>query len=144
MSPFEPVFMQQFPEFDRERASVRTREQWIAFSRKWFDEKTWPRKTAEQMAADSQRKREAIRLNGRQWVYTQTVYDLSPEARYEYAFTLHDVGDRIRVPEIFAAAKKPEDGWCQECPYCELSTRDIGDEKCPQCGRRLVFAYYGD
>ena len=129
--PMVPEFMKRRAAFDREREAVRTMEDWNQFETKWFDSKDWPRRPPPE-------RREGLILGGRAWAPTFWVYDLAPEARYEYFFTLRTVGDAAR-------GWRPEpgqEGWRQECPFCEISTGDIGDATCPQCGRRLISVFY--
>ena len=143
---FEPAFMRRFAEFDAERRRVRTPEDWRVFASKWFDASSWPMKTPEQRAAESAHKRGPLRVGGRLWSYTSWVYDLSPDARYVYFSTLRRVGDPIRFPGSRAGAGGTAAGSdahsAQECPYCEISTAEIGDDLCPQCGRQLVYEHY--
>ncbi len=135
----EPAFMLRFEEFVAERRRVRTLEDWRAFATRWFDTSAWPIKSPEQRAAEALRKQGPVRLGGRLWGYTTWVYDLSPEARYEYFSTLRRVGDPIRF-----GAVDPDSGErrAQECPYCEISTDEPGEAVCPRCGRDLVYETY--
>lgn len=137
--------MQRFEEFSAERQCVRTVEQWRAFCAKWFDRSKWPPKGPEQLASESRRKQGPIRLGGRLWGYTSWGIDLTPEARYEYCWTLHAVGDPLTFPHMKdRPTPPPGESWAQECPYCEISTSQIGEEICPQCGRGLVYVYVSD
>ncbi len=137
--------MQRFSEFSAERQAVRTVEEWRAFCAKWFDLSAWPCKTSAQLASESLRKRGPIRLGGRQWSYTSWGIDLTPEARYEYCWTLHAVGDPLAFPHMKnRPTPPPGESWAQECPYCEISTDQIGEEVCPQCSRGLVYVYVSD
>jgi len=143
--PFQPEFMQRIEEFRAERERVRTLEGWLAFQKKWFDTSGWPVKSSEQLAAESLGKRGPFVLRGRTWGYTTLTYDLTPEARYEYTWTWHTVGDPIKFPHLKdRPTLPPGEGWEQECPYCEISTRDLGEEECPICRRQLVYVSYAD
>jgi len=139
---FQPPFMERIAEFDKERRQLHTLEQWRTFAAKWFDTAQWPMKSPEQQKRESSYKQGPFTLGGRQWGYTTWVYDLTPEARYEYFATLRGIGDPLRFPEATNAPRRPEDGWRQECPYCEISTSDLGDAVCPRCGRELIYESY--
>ena len=105
-----------------------------------------PLDQGQQRAVESAHKRGPLRVGGRLWSYTSWVYDLSPDARYVYFSTLRRVGDPIRFPGSRAGAGGTAAGSdahsAQECPYCEISTAEIGDDLCPQCGRQLVYEHY--
>ncbi len=85
-----------------------------------------------------------LRLGGREWIYTNSVYDISPEARYEYFYALRMVGAPFQFPTWKTSPKTADRGWRQECPYDEISTAEIGDPICPKCGRKLVLTWYPD
>lgn len=140
--PFKPPFMQRFDEFTRERDQVRSVEDLEAFNRKWFTAAAWPTKTAEQYTQDQAHKRGPLKLGGRSWSYFSDGLDLDPVARYEIQFTLHQVGDPIVFPHMAGVPRDATAGWVQECGYCEISTRELGDETCPRCGRKLYYANY--
>ena len=143
--PFQPEFMRKIEEFKAERERVRTLENWQAFQKRWFDTSHWPRKSRQQLATESLGKQGPFVLRGRTWSYSTTTYDLSPEARYEYSWTCHTVGDPLRFPHLKGRPEPPPgEWWEQECPYCEISTREIGEETCPQCRRELVYVYFSD
>ncbi|MBI4166661.1 MAG: hypothetical protein HY508_13100, partial [Acidobacteria bacterium] len=115
--------MTRFEEFKAERERVRTQEEWIAFRRKWFDTSKWPTKSPVQRAAESWQKTSAFELGGRRWGFTNWGYVLAPEARYEYFWTLHVIGDPLTFPHLRdQPERRPEDGWTQECHFCEIST----------------------
>ena len=140
-----PEFMRRFDAFDADRRAVRTPADWRAFRDKWLDAAHWPMKTSEQRAAEARGKQGPVELGGRRWSYTTWVYDLTPEARYEYFLTLTTVGNPLlfmRGPDEPPTA--PRRGWAQECPYCEISTAEIGDETCPRCQRLLLRTQSGD
>ena len=139
---FAPAFMQRLDEFRKERASISTLDEWMAFAKKWLDTEDWLLKTAGQTEAEGMRKCGPVVLGGRKWVYTSWNYDVSPEARYEYFYTLRGFGDVVRFPEVRSVPKTAENGYRQECPYCEISTREIGGPTCPTCGRALIFTRY--
>jgi hypothetical protein len=131
--------MERFAEFDVERREVRTLEQWRNFAAKWFDRAQWPQKSPEQLQAESTNKQGPFSLGGRTWGYTSWVYDLTPEARYEYFATLRGIGDPLRFPDATRQPHRAEDGWSQECPYCEISTTELREPVCPRCGRELIY-----
>jgi len=140
--PYQPAFLREYGAFARERAEVRTVEEWTAFSRRWLDSSAWPTKTPEQYAQDQARKRGPVRLGGRSWSFFSDGLDLDPVARYELLATVHRVGSPIVFPHLAEAPREAEAGWVQACGYCEMSTRELGDETCPRCGRPLYFANY--
>ena len=142
--PFEPEFMRRFSEFIAERRRVRSVADWRAFQGKWFDQSGWPEKSPSQRAAESLNKSGPVEIGGRTWGHTSWIYDLTPEARYEYFSTLHSVGDPIRFPDEARVAKTAENGWRQECPFDEISTDQLGDETCPRCGRQLLYVRYSE
>lgn len=85
-----------------------------------------------------------VKLGGRSWSYTFGSYDLTPEARYEYCWTMAKVGSPLKFPHEAGRKKKPKEGWRQECPYCEISTDELGEAVCPKCGRELADVRYAD
>lgn len=141
---FEPVFMTKFDEYQSEKGKVRTVADWIAFKKRWFDKADWPRLTPQQTQERSRHKRGPVEIGGRTWSYTNFAYDITPEARYEYFFTLSGIGAALAFGITAAQAKTAERGWRQECPFDEISTDEIGDETCPKCGRKLVYTQYAD
>ena len=141
---YTPAFMRQFDEFLRERDQVRSVEDWIAFNRKWLDSSAWPRKTPEQCVQDQALKHGPVRIGGRNWTFISDGLDLAPIARYALLDTVHRVGDPIVFPHMTAASRAASAGWVQECGYCEISTRELGEETCPRCGRQLYFANYSE
>ncbi len=138
---FEPEFTIRSEEYGRDKERVRSIEDWRAFAKKWFNQSKWPKKDAGQIAAESSRRLKSgpLRLGGRTWSYTTHYYDISPEAEYEYSSTVWQIGNEICFPEGRNSPKRAEDGWCQECPYCEISTAELGEATCPQCGRKLIY-----
>jgi len=141
---YVPEFMRRSDEFARERDAVRTREEWRALSRKWLDASAWPRKTPEQCAEDQARKRGPVRIGGRTWSSFSDGLDLDPLARYVLHDTVHRVGDPLVFPQMADVPREAGAGWVQECGYCEISTRELGEETCPRCGRKLHFANYSE
>ncbi len=123
---FHPAFMKQFAEFDADRQGVKTLEEWDYFSKKWFDQSNWPLKTPQQLAQEQSHKHSPLSLQGRLWGYTSYTYDISPEARYELFSTLSNVGDPIRFPHLMNIPKTKDSPWTQQCPWCEISTEEIG------------------
>jgi hypothetical protein len=136
--------MRDHEAFSAALAAVKSLEDWIKLQRKWFDTANWPKKTSSQLAEDSARKRMPLRLGGREWIYTNSVYDISPEARYEYFYALRMVGAPFQFPTWKTSPKTADRGWRQECPYDEISTAETGDPICPKCGRKLVLTWYPD
>jgi len=96
--PLEPEFMKRHDAFDADRSAVKTVDDWEAFSARWFPTRDWPRKSAADLAAEAPRKRGPVALGQRKWWYTYWTYDLTPEARYEYFYTVATVGDPLRFP----------------------------------------------
>ena len=139
---FVPEFMRDFERFDAERRSVDGAAAWRALEAKWFDTSRWPQKSSAQLAEESARKRGPLSLGGRTWSFTSWVYDLVPEARYEYFLTRSTVGQRARFPERAHAAAPA--GCAHECPHCEISTNEPGGPECPRCGRALIDVWYAD
>ena len=131
-------------DYETDKKRVRSLEDWKLFAQKWFKEAEWPRKSSEQLTAESKWKRGPVRLSGRVWTYKFFPYDLTPEARYEYFLTLREVGGPIKFPDEVQMEKSPELGWRQECPYDEISTDEIGEPICPLCQRRLILERYSD
>ena len=137
--PLVPEFASNRPAYNADKAKVVTLEDWVAFSQKWFPWKTWPRKSDAQVRAEAPGKRGWLDLGGRRWSYVNYVYDLSPEDRYEYIYTERMLGDPLRFPQGKDDPKTADEGWAQQCPYCEITTTQIGADVCPQCGRKLAF-----
>lgn len=144
--PYRPDFARKYNEYSEEKSKVRSIDEWVAFSKKWFDQHEWPKKTPEQISKETQEKRHLTHdpLGGRMWAYIMYPFDLSPENNYEFHSTSYYVGFRITECQLFHSPKDPHDEiyWEQECPYCAISTTDIGGELCPVCGRRLIYQIY--
>jgi hypothetical protein len=141
---FEPNFMKRLDEFKADQNRIRTIQDWIAFTKKWFPRDQWPQKSKDQLAAESKSKMGPVSIGGRMWNYTFWSYDLTPESRYEYFWTIKKVGDPIRFPHEQYKEKRAENGWRQECPYCEISTDELGEATCPICARKLIYVGYAD
>jgi hypothetical protein len=142
---FTPEFMKAFDVFDRERRAIRTLEDWRAFQKRWFDHTNWPKKSKELITKEGIQKAKRPKvINGRRWSTTYFSYDLTPEARYEYCWTLTVIGAPLQSPNWNTAPRTVENGWRQECGYCEISTGSLGDDTCPQCGRPMYYAWYSD
>jgi len=137
--PFNPDFMLKPEQFQRDRKKVLSLDEWKAFYKKWLDTKSWPKKSPDVRREEGKRKRGPVWLGGRLWGFTNFNYDISPEARYEYFFALRTVGGPLKFPDEVELAKTAENGFYQECPYCEIATDQIGEEDCPQCGRKLLY-----
>lgn len=142
--PYVPEFMTQRDEYKRDKGSVASRQDWIAFSRKWFPVARWPRKGPEHAAMEPPRPWEPLHLGGRTWRRVSYAYDITPEARYEYISTKCTMGDPLKFPHEQNGPKTAAEGWRQECPYCQIDTSEIGDDTCPSCGRKLVFNRVSD
>jgi hypothetical protein len=142
--PYTPTFMDRFSDYARELGRVGSLSDWIAFTKRWFDSCQWPRKTPEQRSDESRNKRGPVELGGRTWSYTSWVFDLTPEARYEYFSALHLIGDPLKFPDQFTRPKRAADGWRQECPFCEISTDQLADDQCPKCGHPLLYVQYSE
>ena len=139
-----PNFTQHLKKFRADLAGVKTIEDWLTFQKEWFDTANWPKKSRDQRASESAKKRGPVKIGGRTWSYTNWTYDLSPEARYEYFWALRMVGAPLKFPDWHKSPKIAANGWRQECPYDEISTDGIGDSTCPKCGRKLVLTWYSD
>jgi len=139
-----PPYMDRFEAFDAERRRMRTVDDWIALRRQWLDDSAWPRRSPEQLAAMRRGRKQSFRLGGRSWMRTTHVFDLTPEARYELFVTYREFADPIRFPHLATLPKVTGSRWTQQCPACEIVTREIGSMTCPQCARRLVYEYVED
>jgi hypothetical protein len=142
--PHTPEFRQKFEEYSREKLQIKNLQDWAEFAKKWFPSVKWPRKTPQQLGCESQGKKGPIKLGGRVWSYETYAYDIKPEDRYEYIYTLKTIGDALRFPDEQISSKIASEGWRQECPFCEIETGEIGEDVCPLCGRKLVFKRYSD
>lgn len=138
---FEPRFIRQFAEFQASRTRVKSLEDWTRFSRYWFDKSDWPMKRPQQYSQEQAKKQGPVTLKGRRWSYTFYTYDISPQARYELFATLSKVGDPIRFPHLSHLPKTTPSRWTQQCPWCEISTEEIGPEVCPLCDRPLLYFF---
>jgi hypothetical protein len=134
--------MTRLDEFRRERTALRSLEEWLRFDKKWLDTSSWPLKSTSQLATEGSQKRGPILVGGRKWSFTFWNYDVSPETRYEYFYTIRTFADPFRFPEETDSPRTAEAGYRQECPFDEISTQDIGSELCPKCGRPLVWTRY--
>lgn len=143
---FTPGFMKAFKAFDRERRSLRSLKEWHAFRKRWFCDEDWPRKSSEQLKSEGVVQRKSIsRLrDGRRWAPGFWLFDLTPEARYEYFWTVFVIGSPLEEPRWNKAPRTPATGWQQECGYCQISTWDMGDDVCPRCGRALYYVWAAD
>jgi hypothetical protein len=142
--PFIPKFMREHAAYQSELSNVKTLPQWELFTKTWFDTSDWPKKSGEDIAKESERKKGPVSLGGRSWCFTNSAYDLTAEARYEYYYATHEVGSPLKFPLWRTSPKKAANGWRQECPYCEISTDEIGSPICPQCSRKLIFEWYSE
>ena len=136
---FDPQFMLQRDLFYKERQAVRSLEDWRSFYKKWLDNSSWPTKPPELIREEGLKKLGPVLIGGRIWGFTSFNDDISPEARYEYVFTMKTIGDPLKFPHEAELPRTAAEGFSQHCPYCELSTNDVGDDICPQCGRKLVY-----
>jgi|GEM_PF-5454229 len=142
--PYLPEFMIQFQKYSQEKQNIKTYNDWQKFKRKWFDKKNWPQKTPSQLAEESKNKIGPFKIGGRLWGYTTYIYDITPEARYEMFSVLRNLGEPLVFTDEKYIPKTANNGWSQDCPYCEISTTDIGDEICPKCSRKLLYALAAD
>jgi hypothetical protein len=126
-------------EYERDKRRVVDLAGWMEFRRKWFPTETWPWKGPEPAATPPRRPCGPISLGGRRWGRASYVYDIPPEALYEYGYTRSTLGDPFVFPHERDSPRTAAEGWSQECPYCQISTNEIGDELCPSCGRKLAF-----
>ena len=128
-----PEFMIRFEDFNAELKKVQTSQDWLKFQHKWFSFENWPRNQKPSGALPGV-------LDGRRWSPTWWAYDLEPEARYVYFASRWVIN--LRLNQGLLSPNPKGRGWAQECPFCQISTRDIGVELCPTCSRRLIYAYY--
>jgi len=145
---YEPLFMKGWEKYIKDQSNVKTKNDWIEFRRKWYDEdeKKWPKKTPQQRAEESTKKRGPIKIGGRTLVHVSYPFDLTSEARYELMKTSTEIGLRLVLPNGYHSPQESGDnqGWMQECPYCEIATHEIGDENCPICTRKMIYIWVGD
>ncbi len=141
---YNPKFIVEFEKYNKEKQNIKTFDDWQKFNKKWFDKKNWPQKTSSQFAEDSKNKISPCQLGGRLWGYTTYIYDITPEARYEMFSALRNLGEPLIFTDENNITKTAEYGWSQDCPYCEISTTDIGDDICPKCGRKLLYDRVAD
>ena len=137
---FKPVFMSKLDGFYAESRRLRTPDDWSAFERKWFDRSNWPLR----QGGGGTGRRSPRDIGGRLWSPTAWSFDLTAEARYHYFAVLLGVGTAIRFPDLKPPDKGRSEHWSQHCPYCEISTFDLGDGNCPVCGRALLYEYVED
>jgi hypothetical protein len=139
-----PKFMRELERFRSALKNIRTPSTWTEFEREWFDAGDWPNKTPSQLAEEALTKRGPLLLGGRVWSYTTFSYDITPESRYEYMSATRMIGGPLKFPNWNSSPKKAENGWRQECPYCEISTSTIGNPECPVCHRQLILEWYAE
>ncbi|WP_282610757.1 hypothetical protein [Pelagibius sp. Alg239-R121] len=137
---FKPAFMSQLEDYYAEAESLVSQDDWMAFDKKWFDRAGWPQR--QYAGATRVPHRQAIK--GRRWMPTFCSYDLSAEARYHYFAVLLTFGTPLRFPGLRYSVNRTDEHWTQHCPHCEISTHDLGDERCPLCARVLLYEYIED
>lgn len=142
--PFEPEFMLKPEQFRSDREEVRTLDDWKAFNKKWLIRISWPKKSPDVQRAEAQKKKGPVLIGRRLWSFTNFNFDISAEARYEFFFALRTVGWPLKFPDQVELPKTAENGFYQECPYCEIATTEIGEEICPQCERKLLYHRFSD
>lgn len=122
---FNPKFMRSFKTFDRE---------------------SWPEKPADPLGREVAERPQAIAKirDGRRWAPSFWTIDLSPEARYQYFWTLRAIGAPLEDPASFGLRRTPGSRWQQECGFCGIATSDDGDLACPPCGRELYWEFVAD
>jgi len=131
---YTPPFMDQKLEYETEKNKVKSLDDWIAFSKKWFNCETWPARLANQQP-------KVVLPSDGNWSRSFWIYDLTPEARYEYFSVLHTLGLQIRSPNYLPSLAN---GCGKECPYCEMVSFDYEPELCPLCHRKLVYVVIND
>jgi hypothetical protein len=142
---YTPDFMKRFEEFDRERDAIRTEADWTAFVARWFDQTQWPLKPPETLNKEGLQKAAVPKVQeGRRWAPVFTHFDLTPEARYEYFWTINTVGNRFKFPQLKEEHRTAMGAWVKECGFCEISTAEPGSDKCPQCRRPLYDVWAPD
>lgn len=129
----------EYQKYIKEKQQVRTFNDWLVFKKRWFNKTEWPEKSSFQLKEESYNKIGPINLGGRLWGYTTYIYDITPDSRYEMFSALRNLGEPLFFGDEIKIPRTSEYGWFQECPYCEISTTDIGDEICPKCGRKLLY-----
>lgn len=142
--PFVPPFMQQLDVFRAERDQARDLTGWKQFQRKWLNNATWPTKSDDQVRREQAGRVSPMRLGGRLWGWKGDRVDISPEARYEYFWTIEVVGRPLRFPDEATLPRTSAQGFYQYCPYCEIMTDDIGPEECPTCARQLLYGRWAE
>jgi hypothetical protein len=136
--------MQELDRFRAERDQLRDLPGWKLFQRKWLNNATWPTKSDDQVRREQAGRDSPMRLGGRLWGWLSDRDDISPEARYEYCWTLEVVGRPLRFPDEAELPKTSAMGFYQYCPYCEIATDEIGSEECPTCGRQLLYGRWAE
>lgn len=136
--------MQEFEKFLEERSQIRSKEDWMSFQKKWLDNRSWPMKSPEQRRFEYNHYDFPKQIKGRLWGYIEFNDDISPECRYEYCWTLSVIGRKFKFPEEIDLPKTRENGFFQYCPFCQISTSEIGKDICPQCSRQLLLNRFAD
>lgn len=143
---FTPQFIKAFKTFDFERRSLRSLKEWHAFRKRWFRDKDWPTKSSGQLRSEGVKQRRLISKirDGRRWAPGFWRIDLTPEARYEYFWTLYAIGSPLECTRWNTVPRTSATWWHQECGYCQISTWDLGGDICPSCGRTLYYVWAAD
>ena len=137
---FEPAFMSQLEAYYAEAQRLGSLEDWTTFEQRWFDRAAWPQR----QCAGARTVRHPQAIKGRRWMQTFFSYDLTAEARYHYFAVLLAFGTPLRFPGLSYDPKGTDEHWTQHCPHCEISTHDLGDQRCPLCTRVLLYEYLED
>ena len=136
---YKPRFMSDAEGFNLALEKVNDSLSWIDLRKNWLNSDNWPKKSQETLAIESKKKKRPIEKNGRRWSHTYYYLDIDAETRYQYiAITTKYLNKYIfNVPIDHKPVSR--DGWVQDCPYCEVSTSEIGDDNCPFCNRKLIL-----
>ena len=136
---YAPQFMVDRSEYVADKERVSTLDDYVKFRLKWFsDERSWPKRTPEQIKQAGRGRRGSFRLGGRTWRNKIWTNDLSAEARYESFSVAWEMESPLRHGEGWDPPHRPEGTWSRACPACEMSTGDLdGGDACPECGRKF-------
>ena len=144
---FIPLFMQNKDEYQLDKSKIKTVEEWILFSKKWFiaDRVYWPKCSTPTARARVCRAL-AEQVDNRSWGLISTLWNIPPEAYYEMGITCAKIGDPLQFDHMYDEQGNPRDiklrGWMHECGFCRLCTHDIrANLLCPACGRTLYFTW---
>jgi len=126
------------PEYWRDKERISGESEYLLFQKKWFD--TWPLKNEVVWEAEMNLYgRHEFEKDGKKWHRFILRDDLSPEELYEFFSVLCTIRYKYCWPDWYVEKKDRVNHWEQICPACQIYTRDLGAEKCPLCGRVLLY-----